>query len=106
MEMIKRNRYLDQISPFIDKDLIKVLIGLRRSGKTILLSQIRDILLDQGVPEKNIIEINFESRRFKKLEDADAFYQYVMERAEQAGGRVYLFFDEIQHMQEWHSVNP
>ncbi len=52
MEMIKRNRYLDQISPFIDKDLIKVLIGLRRSGKTILLSQIRDILLDQGVPEK------------------------------------------------------
>ena len=57
MEMIKRNRYLDQISPFIDKDLIKVLIGLRRSGKTILLSQIRDILLDQGVPEKNIIEI-------------------------------------------------
>ena len=87
MEMIKRNRYLDQISPFIDKDLIKVLIGLRRSGKTILLSQIRDILLDQGVPEKNIIEINFESRRFKKLEDADAFYQYVMERAEQAGGK-------------------
>ena len=106
MEMIKRNRYLDQISPFIDKDLIKVLIGLRRSGKTILLSQIRDILLDQGVPEKNIIEINFESRRFKKLEDADAFYQYVMERAEQAGGRVYLFFDEIQHVKEWHSVIP
>ena len=101
MEMIKRNRYLDQISPFIDKDLIKILIGLRRSGKTILLSQIRDILLDQGVPEKNIIEINFESRRFKKLEDADAFYQYVMERAEQAGGRVYLFFDEIQHVKEW-----
>ena len=106
MEMIKRNRYLDQISPFIDKDLIKVLIGLRRSGKTILLSQIRDILLDQGVPEKNIIEINFESRRFKELEDADAFYQYVMERAEQAGGRVYLFFDEIQHVKEWHSVIP
>ncbi|HJA12493.1 MAG TPA: ATP-binding protein [Candidatus Mediterraneibacter merdipullorum] len=104
--MIKRNRYLDQISPFIDKDLIKVLIGLRRSGKTILLSQIRDILLARGVPEKNIIEINFESRRFKKLEDADAFYQYVMERAEQAGGRVYLFFDEIQHVKEWHSVIP
>ena len=71
-----------------------MLIGLRRSGKTILLSQIRDVLLERGVSEENIIEINFESRRFKKLEDADNFYQYVMERAEQAEGKVYLFFDE------------
>lgn len=70
MEMIRRNLYLNRIRPFIDQDLIKVLIGLRRSGKTILLSQIRDILLERGVAEENIIEINFESRRFKKLEDA------------------------------------
>ena len=102
MEMIRRNLYLDKIRPFIDQDLIKVLIGLRRSGKTILLSQIRDLLLERGVPKENIIEINFESRRFKKLEDADNFYQYVTERAEQADGKVYLFFDEIQHVKEWH----
>lgn len=63
MEMIRRNLYLNRIRPFIDQDLIKVLIGLRRSGKTILLSQIRDILLERGVAEENIIEINFESRR-------------------------------------------
>ena len=44
MEMIRRNLYLNKIRPFIDQDLIKVLIGLRRSGKTILLSQIRDVL--------------------------------------------------------------
>lgn len=106
MEMIRRNLYLDKIRPFIDQDLIKVLIGLRRSGKTILLSQIRDVLLERGVPKENIIEINFESRRFKKLEDADNFYQYVTERAEQVDGKVYLFFDEIQHVKEWHSVIP
>ena len=106
MEMIRRNLYLNKIRPFIDQDLIKVLIGLRRSGKTILLSQIRDVLLERGVPKENIIEINFESRRFKKLEDADNFYQYVTERAEQADGKVYLFFDEIQHVKEWHSVIP
>ncbi len=106
MEMIRRNLYLNKIRPFIDQDLIKVLIGLRRSGKTILLSQIRDVLLERGVSEENIIEINFESRRFKRLEDADNFYQYVMERAEQAEGKVYLFFDEIQHVKEWHSVIP
>ena len=55
---------------------------------------------------ENIIEINFESRRFKKLEDADHFYRYVTERAEQVDGKVYLFFDEIQHVKEWHSVIP
>lgn len=106
MEMIRRNLYLNRIRPFIDQDLIKVLIGLRRSGKTILLSQIRDILLERGVAEENIIEINFESRRFKKLEDADTFYQYVTNRAEKANGKVYLFLDEIQHVTEWHSVIP
>lgn len=104
MEMIRRNLYLDRIRPFIDQDLIKVLIGLRRSGKTILLSQIRDVLLERGVSKENIIEINFESRRFKELEVADIFYQYVTERVKQAKGRVYLFFDEIQHVEEWHSV--
>ena len=49
------------------------------------------------MPKENIIEINFESRHFKKLEDADHFYQYVKERAEQADGKVYLFFDEIHY---------
>ena len=104
MEMIRRNLYLDRIRPFIDQDLIKVLIGLRRSGKTILLSQIRDVLLERGVSKENIKEINLESRRFKELEAADIFYQYVTERVKQAKGRVYLFFDEIQHVEEWHSV--
>lgn len=104
MEMIRRNLYLDRIRPFMGQDLIKVLIGLRRSGKTILLSQIRDVLLERGVSKENIIEINFESRRFKELEAADIFYQYVTERVNQAKGRVYLFFDEIQHVEEWHSV--
>ena len=66
MEMIRRNLYLNRIRPFIDQDLIKVLIGLRRSGKTILLSQIRDILLERGVAEENIIEINLNPGRFKK----------------------------------------
>ena len=62
----------------MDCDLIKVLIGLRRSGKTILLSQIRDILIkERNISKENIIEINFESRRFKDLENADAFYRYV-----------------------------
>ena len=106
MDMIRRKLYLERICPFIDQDLIKVLIGLRRSGKTILLSQIRDVLLERGIPKENILEINFESRRFKHLEDADNFYRYVTDRAEQVDGKIYLFLDEIQHVKEWQSVIP
>ena len=106
MDMIRRNLYLEKIRPFIDADLIKILIGLRRSGKTILLGQIRELIREKGVPEENLIEINFESRKFRQLEDGDVFYQYVMERAEKIQGRVYLFLDEIQHVGDWQSVIP
>ena len=86
MDMIRRNLYLEKIRPFIDADLIKILIGLRRSGKTILLGQIRELIREKGVPEENLIEINFESRKFRQLENGDVFYQYVMERAEKIQG--------------------
>ena len=69
MDMIRRNLYLEKIRPFIDADLIKILIGLRRSGKTILLGQIRELIREKGVPEENLIEINFESRKFRQLEN-------------------------------------
>ena len=56
--MILRQAYLDKIIPLIDKNLIKVLTGVRRSGKTVLLSQIQDLLLSRGVPKDNIISIS------------------------------------------------
>ena len=106
MKMIQRTAYLDHIVPFIDKDLIKVLIGIRRSGKTILLSQIKEIIRANGVAADNIIDINFESRKYKNLQNADALYDYVTERAKSAKGKVYLFLDEIQRVDEWHTVIP
>ena len=59
--MIIRQAYLDKIIPLIDKNLIKVLTGVRRSGKTVLLSQVQDHLLKRGVAAKNIINISLES---------------------------------------------
>ena len=56
--MIKRQLYLDQIKPLIDVDIIKVLTGIRRSGKTVLLSQIQELLIDKGIDKNNIISIN------------------------------------------------
>ena len=106
MEMIKRDSYLSSIIPFIDQDLIKVLIGIRRSGKTILLSQIKEIIVANGVSEENIIEINFESRKYAKLKDPDELYHFISEKTENVTGKVYLFLDEIQRVKEWHSVIP
>ena len=54
--MVLRKSYLDKIIPFIDQDLIKVLVGIRRCGKTVLLGQIKDVLLRRNIPAQNIIQ--------------------------------------------------
>lgn len=103
--MIKRTKYLDKIIPFIDKPLIKALIGVRRSGKTVLLTQIKEYLLEKGIDNNQIIYINFESFAFKKYLDGFVLYEYVIEKAKSLSGRkMYLFFDEIQDVTEWEKV--
>ncbi len=59
--MIKRELYLRKLRPYINNKLIKIIVGIRRSGKSTLMSQIRDELLEDGITEKQIIYINFES---------------------------------------------
>ena len=99
--MIKRQSYIDKITPFIDKDIIKVLIGVRRSGKTVLLEQIADMLTEKGVSKSNIVKINFESMRFAHLNNHNALYEYVAEKAETQDGKIYIFLDEIQNVDKW-----
>jgi len=103
--MIIRNKYLNKIIPFIDKPLIKALVGVRRSGKTVLLTQIKDYLLQQTVDEQQIVFINFESYAYKKFLDGNVLYSYVIEKSKSLNGKkVYLFFDEIQDVVEWEKV--
>ena len=103
--MIKREKYLSKIIPFIDKPLIKVLIGVRRSGKTVLLSQICDYILSCGVPKERVVDMNFESFANRKYLNPDELYAYVIERSKAVSGkRLYLFFDEIQEAEEWQKV--
>lgn len=99
--MIIRNNYIDKIKKFIDKKLIKVLIGVRRSGKTVLLSQIKQAIIKRGVPKKNIIDINFESLSNKEIVHCDNLYNYVINTAKKLTGKIYLFFDEIQEVEGW-----
>lgn len=71
--MINREQYMEQIVPFIDKPFVKVITGIRRSGKSVVLRLIRDELLRRGVREERIIYLNFESFQWIDLKEAEGF---------------------------------
>ncbi|GHT85162.1 ATPase [Bacteroidia bacterium] len=98
--MIKRELYLNQIRPFIGKDIVKIITGLRRSGKSILLELIRDEI---GKPE-NSVYLNFESKKNIKYTNADTLYNYILKKVGDSKEKWYLFFDEIQEVESWEQV--
>lgn len=103
--MITRTKYLNIILPFVDKPLIKALIGARCSGKTVLLTQIKDALLSNGIDKNQILFLNFESFANKKYLDGNKLYEFVTDyAAKSADKKIYLFFDEIQDVSEWEKV--
>ena len=95
--MIVRKAYLDQIIPLVDKNLIKVLTGVRRSGKTVLLSQIQDYLLDRGVPKTNVVSISLESKRNQAYKNGDVLYDHLLSTCEVLDGKVYIFLRKLIH---------
>ena len=101
--MFLREKYLKKIEPFIESDLIKVITGMRRSGKSVLLNQIRDMILAAGKRDKQIIFINLESFKYKELYNAEKLYAYLSKRLEN-NTMYYLFFDEIQMVDEFERV--
>lgn len=102
--MIIREAYINQIVPLIDKNLIKVLTGVRRSGKTVLLSQIQDYLLKNGRSESHIINISLESKKNKKFKNGDVLYEYLISACEKLNAKAYIFLDEIQVVSGWEEV--
>lgn len=99
--MIKRERYMRKIRPFIGSELIKVMTGIRRSGKSVMLELVKEELIGTGVDPANFISINFEDMRHGHLLNAQALHDHVMAQAAQLDGKVYLFFDEIQEVAAW-----
>ena len=97
---VRRLDYLQEVSPFIGKPFIKVLSGVRRCGKSSILSLLRDEFIAQGAEAAHIIFINFESFAFAALRTAEDLYRYIVERV-QSKQRVYLLFDEIQEVEGW-----
>ncbi|MDR3242111.1 MAG: ATP-binding protein [Lactobacillaceae bacterium] len=103
--MIKRERYLKKVRPFIDTGLIKVITGIRRSGKSMLLSQIKVELLEQGRDESQFISLNFEQLKYFELTDFLKLNDYLTTEIDKlAGEKVYLFLDEIQEVEQFQKV--
>ena len=85
----------------MNKDLVKVITGIRRCGKSVMLELIQKELLNDGVSPEAILNYNFESLTLSHLCTAEALHQDVMEKARVLPGKVYLFFDEVQEVQQW-----
>ena len=100
---IKRERYLAKIRPFYDVDLIKVLTGVRRSGKSVLLTQIKEELSENGVDAAHIIEINFENIEYERIRSMDKLDSYIKKKI-QDQNKYYIFLDEIQHVRSFEKV--
>jgi len=90
-----------QIRPFIDGELIKVLTGIRRSGKSVMLELIKEDLLLQGILSSQIISLNFEDMNNAYLCTAEALHSEIQDRITGVTGKAYLFFDEIQEVLGW-----
>lgn len=99
--MIKRELYLKKIRNFIDKPVIKVITGMRRSGKSMILKLISQELLEKGISSQNIIYINFESLMFSDLTEFKTLYNYIIEKSKTLTGKVYILLDEIQEVEHW-----
>lgn len=98
----KRDLYLNRMIAFQDKEMIKVMTGIRRCGKSSLMKLMAEHLRETGVQDTQIIEMNFESMRFPDM-DARSFYEYVKERI-LPNQRMYLFFDEVQRVKGWENA--
>lgn len=99
--MIKRESYMRRIRPFIGGELIKVMTGIRRCGKSVMLELVKQELLDSGVGAEQFITLNFEDLRNALLCRSEALHAEILRRAAAIPGKAYLFFDEIQEVQEW-----
>ena len=97
--MIIRDKYLQRMIDAKDTEFIKVITGVRRSGKSTLLLMFKDYLLKNNIVKDNIIYINFESARYDDIKDYKDLYKYVEEKIKQ--DKVYLLLDEVQNISLW-----
>ncbi len=102
--MIQREIYMQRIRPFINTEVVKVLTGIRRCGKSVMLQLIQQELLKSGVEQKQILSINFESGSTAYAHDASQTYSFIKNFSESISSKTYLFLDEIQELKGWETI--
>lgn len=100
---IERKEYLDKLFAWKDRQIIKVITGVRRCGKSTLMEMFQDYLREAGIAEEQFIAVNLEDYDFRELRNPAKLYEYVQERIVK-GKRMYLFLDEIQHCEGFQEV--
>ena len=98
--MINRPRYTENITPYIDAPLVKILTGVRRCGKSTILLMIMDELKARGISDQNILHYNFDSLKYDDIKDAKSLYKEIQSKLA-LNGKTYLFLDEIQEIRNW-----
>jgi len=101
--VIIREEYLNKLKALKDKQIIKIVTGIRRCGKSTLLLQFQDWLIEQGVNQSQIIFINFEDLEYEDLNDYRSLYQYLKENLKK-NSKTYIFLDEIQNVDKFPKV--
>ena len=99
-KLINRPQYLNQLIQSKDVDLVKIVTGIRRCGKSSLLDLFHQYLLEKSVPDSHIIHMNMESLHYRNLTDYISFYDYVSKQID-GEGKTYLLFDELQAVNHW-----
>lgn len=101
--LVKRERYLRKIRPYYNADLIKVLTGIRRCGKSMLLQQIENEFVDNGFPKDHIIRVNFEDFEFESIRNNSMLNKYVKKQIKDEN-KYLIFLDEIQHVKDFEKI--
>lgn len=101
--MLNRELYLSKIRGFYDSDLIKILVGIRRCGKSVILNQIIEELQNKGIAEDHIIHINFEFIEYEELQDYKKLNAYIKEKIKD-NKLYYIFLDEVQNVENFEKV--
>lgn len=101
--MLKREIYLSRIRGFYDSDLVKILVGIRRCGKSVILKQIIEEIKEKGIEENHILYINFEFVEFEELKDYKKLNSYIKEKIKD-NKKYYIFLDEIQNVEKFEIV--
>ena len=101
--MLKREMYLSRIRGFYDSDLVKILVGIRRCGKSVILKQIMNELEEKGINKEHIIYINFEFIEYEDLQDYKKLNKYIKAKIIN-NQKYYIFLDEIQKVDKFEDV--